>query len=159
MEFRIRLLITYLVYLLSHATPSLASGCVVPPCGRVVNKTRWHLRWADFGRSDDRCDVYNWKDGKGSVGWSEKRVGCKQYWLSEQSSKGGFAHDSIDVDGITFDDRRWRIIWEHGQSYDFKEGVWAKIGSGETITCTENKEVPECRVKCDTDFLNACIGD
>ncbi|KAM7214791.1 hypothetical protein V8F06_009863 [Rhypophila decipiens] len=62
------------------------------------------------------------------------------------------------MDGITFHDRRWRIIWENGKSFDFAQGVWAKIGSGETATCRENVGVPECRVTCGSPFGAGCIG-
>ncbi|KAK3352462.1 hypothetical protein B0T25DRAFT_542031 [Lasiosphaeria hispida] len=154
MELRVSILLLFLC----QVTLCFGSGCKAPPCGRVVNKTRWSARWADLSPGDHKCHVYNWNGGDGSVPWSEKRVKCTQHSLDAHSSKGGFTHDLTDVDGITFHNRRWRIIWEDKRSYDFAEGVWAKIGSGETITCTENKEVPECKVKCDTDLLNACIG-
>lgn len=147
-----------LLCLLSGANPSVASGCSAPPCGRVVNKTRWGLKWADLGGGGDKCHVYNWNGGDGSVKWNEKRVNCKQNSLGANSAKGGWS-DRIDVDGITFADRRWRIVWEDGTSYDFAEGVWAKIGSGETITCTENREVPQCKVTCEVAFGVGCIGD
>ncbi|KAF2202834.1 hypothetical protein GQ43DRAFT_439357 [Delitschia confertaspora ATCC 74209] len=150
----------YLFFYLIFASVCVASGCSAPPCGRVINKTRWPGKYGDFGGKKHKCHIYNWNDGHGSIKWDEKRgVPCTQYDLDADSSKGGFTHDRIDVDGITFHDRRWRIIWEHGESYDFAKGVWAKIGSGEEITCRENKEVPECKVKCVTDVLNACIGD
>ena len=148
-----------LLLLVLQAEVCLGSGCKAPPCGRVVNKTRWAGKWADLSPGKHKCHVYNWNDGDGSVGWNEKRVDCTQHDLGAQSSKGGYSHDKIDVDGITFHGRRWRIVWESGKSYDFAKGVWTKIGSGETVTCTENKEVPECKVKCVTDVLNGCIGD
>lgn len=133
-------------------------------CGKVVNNSKWKAKYADLGTSDDLCHVYNWNGGKGSVGWSEKRVKCAQHDLPVGATRGG-RDNNVDVDGITFADRRWRIIWEGGQSYDFAAGVWAKIASGEAVTCTTNADgrVPECRVKCTCDIDipgvgSSCVG-
>lgn len=153
-----RLASLLLLLLTLHTTLSAASGCTLPPCGRVDNKTRWRGKWADLSGGDHYCQVYNWKGGKGSVGHSAKRVKCQQRTVNAHSAVGGWTHDLIDVDGITFHDRRWRIIWENGKSFDLAEGVWAKIGSGETATCRENVQVPECRVTCGSALRVGCIG-
>ncbi|KAF2665716.1 hypothetical protein BT63DRAFT_428659 [Microthyrium microscopicum] len=154
--------LTSILSICSIAGFAVASKCKAPPCGRVENNTRWRAKWGDFDPSGtDLCHIYNWNGGDGSIGWKEKKmVPCKQTYVSAHASVGGYTHDKIDVDGITFDDRRWRIVWEKGQSYDFAAGVWAKIGSGETIVCSENVQVPECHVKCSSDLgpLDACIG-
>jgi hypothetical protein len=149
-----------LLSILSLLTSTLASGCTLPPCGRAVNKTRWEGRWADFGGGNNLCHVYNWNGGTGWNPPNGKRVRCTQHSLPAHSDVGGFFNDGIDVDGLTFHDRRWRIIWPGGSSYDFAPGVWAKFSSAQTVTCTENGAVPECRVGCVVDplFIDSCVG-
>ena len=156
MQLRLSILLTLLLSVLGPAGLTLADGCKnilgKKLCGRVVNKTRWGGRYGIFGGGGlkHKCFVYNWNGGDGSVDWNESSppINCNQTDLAAGESRGGWNDNKLDVDGITFHDRRWRIIWEHGQSFDFREGVWAKISTGETITCTENREVPECRVSC-----------
>jgi len=39
---------------------SVAAGCKnFEPCGKVVHKTPWAGKWADFRVGGDKCHVYN----------------------------------------------------------------------------------------------------
>lgn len=97
------------------------------------------------------------------VGWSPKegkRVPCKQHSLAAGKDKGGY-DERIDVDGVTFTGRRWRVIWdESGHSDDLAAGVWAKFSNAETAVCEVNADgrVPECRIKCHSPFAGwGCV--
>lgn len=89
---------------------SEARGCIPPgPCGKVINQSPWPGKWADLGGGKHECHVYNWNNGKGSVGWSEKRgVNCTQHDFGSDGATAGGLIELTDVDGITFHDRRWR---------------------------------------------------
>ncbi|KAK5744776.1 hypothetical protein LTR17_001852 [Elasticomyces elasticus] len=145
--------------------PPKRLGVAVHYCGRVENNTPWTLKWTEFSKGNDLCHVYNWNGGDGAVGWSPKpngqrKVQCDQHSLAKHKNKGGYA-ERIDVDGVTFADRRWRVIWdESGHSDDLAAGVWVKFSNAEVAVCGVNADgrVPECRIKCKSPFAGwGCV--
>ncbi|KAK4890971.1 hypothetical protein LTR27_010420 [Elasticomyces elasticus] len=145
--------------------PPKRLGVAVHYCGRVENNTPWTLKWTELSKGSDLCHVYNWNGGDGAVGWSPKpngqrKVQCDQHSLAKHKNKGGYA-ERVDVDGVTFADRRWLVIWdESGHSDDLAAGVWVKFSNAEVAVCGVNADgkVPECRIKCKGPFAGwGCV--
>lgn len=141
----------------------LGVGCWI--CGKAVNKTPWTMLYTrspggKCGKSC--CQVLNWDGGDGSFSTAFESnpksalVACKQEPLGAGGSKGGNTckeKNKLDVDAITFADRDWviaRVVSTKGQGWTktkkVTKGVWVKISSLETITCTEKDGKPYCKV-------------
>ena len=126
----------------------MGSGCTLPPCGRVNNRSPYRLKWADFGGGCDFCQVYNWHGSDDSETWNSVRRPCTQDWVKAGEDKGGYWNDGIDVDGFCYDDRWYKIQWEDGRRLNITGGTWTKIRSDETALCgdTNGDGTPECYI-------------
>lgn len=151
---------------LAYPAAVIAGGChnqlgPLPLCGKVINSSSYKAKYAQFGVNKGKCNVYNWNKGDGSIGWSQAITNCEQADLPAGATKGGW-QANLDVDGITYADRKWTIKWEGGQRYTLEKGVWAKFSNGEVVTCANTLNGPECTVKCNASWpLKSayCVGN
>jgi hypothetical protein len=142
-----------------------AGGChnqmgPAPLCGKVINQSSFTAKYAQFGVNKGKCHLYNWNKGDGSVGWNEAITNREQTDLPAGATRGGWQAD-LDVDGLTFADRKWTIKWEGGQTYKLQKGVSAKFSNGEVVTCANTLYGPECKVKCVAGNVSSglyCVG-
>ena len=137
------------VTLLSSAGNVIASRCIFPPCGEVYNNSPWTMKWADLDGGEHYCDVYNWHGSDNSPAKNFAHRKCTQYPLDPGVHKGGWSNDRTDVDGFCFYDRSYRVRWLNAQglSFTLDKGVWTKISSAQTATCSKSADgMPSCSI-------------
>ncbi|GAB3249756.1 hypothetical protein [Kineosporia babensis] len=95
------------------ASPASASGCSIPPCGAVKNKTKTSVK-------------IRWKN-KDSDPWSTG-------WVAPGKTVGGFWNDKRDIDGFWAPKGCRTEYSTHAGAQYHVRNTWVKVSSNETAT-------------------------
>ncbi|WP_438493918.1 hypothetical protein [Streptomyces asiaticus] len=127
----------------ANADSASAAGCkwgVV--CGEVVNQTSAWMNYTtvlDDSSGGDWCSVWN-SGGDAAENWTYVR--CAKQWLQPHDHEGGW-FSGTDVDAFTYPTRGY-FVGFNSQYRWVDPGLWTKIHSDQTASCSDYEGVIVC---------------